>query len=357
MKLLVTGATGFLGKYVVAEALRRGHAVKAVVRSVSGADCGWADHPNLTRAKVDLRSRRGLTEAVAGVDCVIHLAAAKSGDLYAQYAGTVVATENLLAAMAEASVSHIVLCSSLSVYDYLKIQPHTVLTEESPLETDAFDRDEYAHTKLVQERLVRDTATRSGWKYSVLRPGVIYGKENFFTARLGIQAGKIWIRTGASACVPLTYVENCAEAIVSAAEMDSANGQTLNVIDDNPPSQRVYARMLARRMNPSPKIIGIPWAVMKFLAGSAVAVNRLFCKGQAKIPGLFIPARLHARCRPLRFNNEKIKRVLKWKPRYSLEQSLDRSMKLSIEEMTRVTPGAISSQPTSAVARPAEAAA
>ena len=66
-------------------------------------------------------ARRGLAEALAGHDVVLHLAAAKSGDLYAQYAGTVVATENLLTAMTDAEVKRIVLISSLSVYDYLQI--------------------------------------------------------------------------------------------------------------------------------------------------------------------------------------------------------------------------------------------
>src|SRR5436305_8304475 len=103
MKLLVTGAGGFLGRYVVAEALRRGHAVRAMVRG-SSEGLAELDHPALELVKADLRSRRGLTDAVKGVDAVLHLAAAKSGDLYAQYAGTVVATENLLAAMTEANV-------------------------------------------------------------------------------------------------------------------------------------------------------------------------------------------------------------------------------------------------------------
>lgn len=336
MKFLVTGANGFLGKYVVAEALRRGHAVKAVVRAGEVPGVGWAGHPNLEIVRVDLRSRRGLVEALAGVDGVLHLAAAKAGDMYAQYAGTVVATENLLAAMDEAGVRRIVLISSLSVYDYLKIRSFSLLTEDSPLEVDAFARDEYAHTKLVQENLVRDHATKNHWTFTILRPGVIYGKDNCFTARLGMQAAKVWIRTGAWARLPLTYVENCAEAIVLAAEKESANGQILNVIDDNPPTQRRYAKMLQQRMSPRPVIVPVAWSVMRFLAGAAVVTNRLLFQNRAKIPGLFIPARLHARCKPLKFTNEKIKRVLAWQPRYPTDESLNRSFGLSIAEMTKV---------------------
>ena len=58
--------------------------------------------------RADLRSRNGLIDAVRGVDCVLHLAASKSGDIYAQLGGTVVATENLLWAMEQAGVKSIV---------------------------------------------------------------------------------------------------------------------------------------------------------------------------------------------------------------------------------------------------------
>src|SRR3954469_7342012 len=103
MKLLITGANGFLGKYVVAEALRRGHSVRAMVRSPKDAEKnGWLHHPKIELALADLRKRKGLADAIRGVDAVLHLAAAKAGDMYAQYGGTVVATEHLLSAMEEA---------------------------------------------------------------------------------------------------------------------------------------------------------------------------------------------------------------------------------------------------------------
>jgi len=329
MNLLVTGANGFLGRHVVAEALRRGHSVRAVVRSAGDVPRnGWRPGANFSFVQADLRRRKGLSDAVAGVDAVLHLAAAKAGDMYAQYGGTVVATENLLAAMSEARVRRIVAISSLSVYDYLKMRSFSVLTESSPLETDAFDRDEYAHTKLVQERLVRDHATQEGWNFVILRPGVIYGKDNLWTARLGIRGGKVWLRTGAWAKLPLAYVENCAEAIVTAAERAgevSVKGNVFNLIDDKPPTQRQYARQLQRRMSPRPIIVPVAWTVMRSLARMAVLTNKLLLGGRAKVPGIFIPARLHARCKPLRFDNARIKQSLGWSPRYSLEEALDRS--------------------------------
>src|SRR3712207_3526171 len=155
MKLLVTGANGFLGRHVVAEALRRGHAVRAMVRSVKdAARNGWVGRPNIEWVQADLRSRRGLVNAVSGCDAVLHLAAAKSGDIYAQYAGTVVATENLLAAMTEAGVGRIVGISSMAVYHYPHVEAGPVVDDAAPPDHYCVDRDAYGHTKLSPENLV-----------------------------------------------------------------------------------------------------------------------------------------------------------------------------------------------------------
>jgi 2-alkyl-3-oxoalkanoate reductase len=326
MKLLVTGANGFLGRYVVAEALQRGHTVRAVMRS----DKNLRPGQNIEPVRVDLRSRCGLVEALAGIDCVLHLAAAKSGDLYAQYAGTVVATENLLWAMREAGVSHIVSISSFSVYDYMRLASFSVVDESSPVEIDGFERDAYAHTKLVQESLVRETCLQNNWRFTILRPGVIFGRDNLWTARLGAQAGKkLWLRMGAVAQLPLTYVENCAEAILLAAEKPEAEGETLNVVDDDLPTQRVYAGQLRKTLSPRPFILPMPWTMMRSLARMASITNRLLFRNRAKVPGVFIPCRLHARCKPLHYTNARIKKVLGWRPKYTWQEGIQRSLNSS----------------------------
>jgi 2-alkyl-3-oxoalkanoate reductase len=328
MLLLVTGANGFLGRYVVAEALRRGHRVQALVRSRAQAQRHeWASDANVELTEADLRSTQGLANALSGADCILHLAAAKSGDMYAQYAGTVVATENLLEAMIKAGTRRIVAVSSLSVYDYLQIANFDTVDEDSPVEANAFERDEYAHTKLVQERLIREHATKHDWDWTVLRPGVIWGKGNLWTARLGVKVGRrVWVRTGGAARLPLTYVENCAEAVVLAAETSVAHGQVFNVIDDEQPTQRQFVKLLKRESAPDAVIVPVPLTVMRAVATSADLTNRLLFKRRAKIPGLFIPARLEARCRPLSFANQKVKSFLAWSPRYPLAEAMRRSV-------------------------------
>ena len=326
MKLLVTGATGFLGRYVVTEAIRRGHEVRAVARpSAEVGQLDWYARDRVELVRADLRSLRGLADVVRGVDWVLHLAAAKQGDLYAQYAGTVVATENLLAAMTETGVHRIVAISSFSVYNYARMHPFALLDEQSPVESDAFDRDEYAQTKLVQERVIREHAAPEGLDLVVLRPGVIWGRDNLLNAWIGIPAGKrLWLRTGAWATVPLVYVENCAEAIVLAAETKAAIGQTLNVVDDELPSQRRFAQLIFNQMHDRPLVIPISYGLLRLISGAVWQVNKRFLGGRAKIPGLFIPSRLQARAKPLRYSNRQLKQILGWKPRYTLAEGLKR---------------------------------
>lgn len=350
MKLLVTGAGGFLGRYVVASAVQRGHKVRAMVRPASRDIAeSWQGHPQVEIVCGDLRSPYGTAELLEGVDGVIHLAASKAGDLYEQFGGTVIATENLLDAMREAGIGRLVVTSSFSVYEYLKRWAWSTLDEASPLAADPFVRDEYCQTKLVQEQIILERAEAHDWRCVVLRPGVIYGRDNLWTARLGIQVNeRWWIRTGTFALLPLTYVENCAEATVLAAEYNGPQRKlVLNVVDNETPSQRAYLNELRDRMTPRPRIVPIPWTVMRLLARLAWLINRVCFKGTAKVPGLFVPSRLHARCKPLQYTNKKIVSLLGWKPRYSWQDGIHRSLEkvdaadLLVSEPVESTPKAL----------------
>jgi nucleoside-diphosphate-sugar epimerase len=330
MKLLITGAGGFLGQFVVASAVSRGHCVRVLIRPASrSVSTAWQDHPQVEIVRGDLRARGSLSEILDGVDTVIHLAATKSGDLYEQFAGTVLATENLLHSMRETGVNRLVVTSSFSVYEYLGRWAWSMLNEESPLARIPADRDEYCQTKLEQERIVREHFKVHGGQYVILRPGVIYGPENLWTARLGMQmSSRWWIRTGAFARLPTTYVENCAEAVTMAAEYDGKERElVLNVVDGDTPSQRRYLNAIRRRMSGKPRVIPIPWTVMRLMARLAWLTNQICFRGTAKIPGIFVPSRLHARCKPLRYSNKRIVQALGWSPQYSFDQAIERSLR------------------------------
>lgn len=328
MLLFITGSSGFLGRYVVAEALRQGHQVRAVVRpSTDVSRFCWHNHPNLHLVRLDLRSSQGLIEALQGVDKVIHLAAVKGGDFYDRFAGSVLTTENLIRSMVSAQILDLVAISTFSVYDYRQIPLGKLLTEDSPVEAAPIDRDEYAQTKLIQEKLIRDFQNQRGARVTYIRPGMIYGREDLWHALLGMQAGSnTWLCIAPQAKMPMTYVENCAQAIVGAAESETSHGKTLNVVDDNPPKRKSYIRELSKRAGASTKVLPISWAVMSGLANLAWFINQKFLEGKARLPGLLVPAKLQARFKPLQYNNQLVKEVLNWTPKYSLESAIERSL-------------------------------
>ncbi|MEL6980837.1 MAG: NAD(P)-dependent oxidoreductase [Actinomycetota bacterium] len=347
LNLYVTGATGFLGSAVVQAAKERGHDVVAVVRPASQSD----QVDDVAEARVDLRSPAGLTESLAGIDSVIHLAAAKSGDFASQFAGTVVATENLLGAMAAAGVKQLVGISTFSVYDYRTMDSGSVLDEHSPIDTSPAGRDEYARTKLVQEQLYRDFAAEDGAddrRCVILRPGMIYGPNNLWHALLGAEFGPRFLRIGSRATLPMTYVENCAEAIVLAAERladpePTVDGEVINIVDDDLPTQARYADEVASRTEVPPSVT-IPWPLIRTGAEALAVVNRNLLSGRAKFPGIAVPDRLYARFKPLKYTNDKAKTLLDWSPRYGLVEAIERSIEAQPDDV--VTPAAGSSSST-----------
>jgi nucleoside-diphosphate-sugar epimerase len=327
MKLLVTGASGFLGSCVVSVALERGHQVKAVVRPQTNlAQLAWSNHPAIEIITLDLaKDYEGIVTALDQVEAVIHLAAAKTGDYTTQYQGTVVTTENLLQAMNQKNVNRLIAISTFSVYDYLKIPTGVTIDENSPLEENPQTRDIYAQTKLSQESKYREFAQKSGGKVTIIRPGMIYGKDYLWNACLGNRVSdQFWLRIGNNSIMPLIYVENCATAIILAAETDTAIGETINLVDDDLPTQKVYVQKLQKVLSNNPKSLVIPLPIVLAIANFSWFINQKLLQGKAKIPGILIPSRLNARFKSLKYSNQKAKQVLNWQPRYSLEEALQK---------------------------------
>ncbi len=344
MKMFITGATGFVGQTVTASAMDAGLDVRAIVRPASQA-AGlrqWFDKPNFEIAKVDLRDRQALVTALEEVDVVVHLAATKAGDFYSQFAGTVVATENLLLAMAQANVKNLVGVSTFSVYEYLQTKPNTVIDESAELVVDVDGRDEYTETKLIQEDLYRTFGEVEGNQVVILRPGMIFGAGELWHALLGSPLGPRFLRIGSSSTLPMTYVDNCADAIVAAAEKlaetnSSLSGETINIVDDDLPTQQAYAEMVEAVID-VPKTVKVPWAVVRTFAGGMKLANKKLVGGRAKFPGIVIPDRLHARFKPLRYTNAKAKRMLGWEPKVSIADAIQRSAQIERQLAAATTP-------------------
>lgn len=342
MRLLVTGAAGFLGQRLVTQALACGHQVLAVVRP--GRDVRalpWAGHVQVTLVEVDLAalvSTDRLAGAFLGVDAVIHAAGSLSGDDAVQRRDTVEPSRRLLDAMHRAGCRRLVLISSLSVYGYAALPAGAQLDETTPTEPDPDQRDAYCRAKLAQEALALAAAQRHGLVVTALRPGMIYGPGRWWGARLGTARGPLAILLGGAAALPLCHVDHCAVAAVLAAERQIHAGdvyvepdeaghcgafEAINVIDDAQPSQHAYLAMLRRHVAGMPSlVVRLPWGLLRRLAGLASLWALVAAPLRSRLPGLLRPASLHARCKPLRFSNCRLHDRLGWRATVAWEEAI-----------------------------------
>lgn len=326
MNVLVTGASGFLGTAVVRALLGRGHQVVALVRPASNPTGEPWDDPRVRLVRGDLRERGTWTGQLGDVDAVVHLAAALSGDLGTQFQGTVLATEHLLGALDLAALTRFVHISSFSVYDFAGLPDGAVLDETSALEPDTARRDAYTTTKVVQERLVRSALDAAGTELVVVRPGAIYGPGKHWDHGIALTLGPLGLLFAPRAPFRLTYVDNCAEAVAAAVDAPAAAGTTLNVVDDDLPTHAQYLRSCRRAGAATPRVVPVPWVVVRLFGATVALADRLLFGGRAKLPEFAASVRQQARWKPLRYSNARAKQTLGWVPSVPFEQAVARTV-------------------------------
>ena len=318
MKVLVSGASGFLGHYVVSRLLTSNHSVRAIIRPTS-PDPSWRDEVEIFRA--DLRVHENLASAFESIDAVIHLAAATSGSEDSQFASTVVATERFLEAMARSSVKRLIHVSSLVVYDWS--QAKGTLDEKTPLRTDIYDMGAYTIAKVWQERVVAKNATSNSWALTIMRPGFIWGANHAEIAGMGRHFGQIYLMFGPLVRLPLCHVVNCADCLVRAVESAATVGESFNVIDQDSVRVWRYVHEYARRSGQRGFPLPLPYSVGFGIARLASLSSRMLFGRKGKLPSLLTPRRFEAQFKPVRFSNQKLRDVLNWTPPLDFSECLN----------------------------------
>ncbi len=181
IKVLVTGAAGFLGKFLVPELLANNVTITALVRRSS--NISHLNHPNINLIFGDITDNDLLNKIVPGIDAIIHAAATFSGSKENFYSVNVQATENLLQLASQFNVRKFIYISSISVYRHSAYKTNQVITEDYPYERNEFHT-QYSLSKMQAEQIVKRYNDNSNVKCTIIRPGSLYGPYGpFFPAR------------------------------------------------------------------------------------------------------------------------------------------------------------------------------
>jgi nucleoside-diphosphate-sugar epimerase len=327
MKVLVTGATGFLGGSVVERLLAHGERdVRVIARPGSRRDRIEASAVQHPEARVEfvaanLVSRADAMRVAADVDVVYHLAASMKGAPADMFLNTVVGTKYLLEALATRCQARLVLVSSFSVYGVATLARGALVDEHTPLEPHPERRDVYAQAKLRQESLCRENVGTSIRELVVLRPGVIYGEGGGkLSSRVGLDLFGIFLELGGKNLLPLSYVENCAEAVVVAGRSPEAAGQTYNVLDDELLTCAAYLAAYKKQVR-ALRTLSLPYPALSALAKLLEKYHR-WSKGQ--LPAVFTPYKVAATWGGNTFDNRKLKGI-GWKQLVSTEEGMRRT--------------------------------
>jgi dTDP-glucose 4,6-dehydratase len=258
MKILVTGADGFIGSHVVETLVKSGHEVRAFVLYNSFNSWGWLDESEQSiRDSIDvfagdIRDPHGVDKAVEKQDVVLNLAALiaipysyHSPDTYIDT--NIKGTLNILQAARRHNVERIVQTSTSEVYgtaQYIPIDEVHPLHPQSP----------YAATKVGADQLALSFHASFDVPVGILRPFNTYGPRQ--SARAVIPtiisqlANKSKVKLGSlSPTRDFSFVQDTANGFLAAAQSDAIIGQTINLGSGFEISIKETAETIAKLMN------------------------------------------------------------------------------------------------------------
>lgn len=304
MKILVTGADGFIGSHLTEELVKKGYQVRAFVYYNSFNTWGWLDTlakdimENVEIFQGDIRDPNGVWEAMNGVDAVFHLAALiaipfsyHSPDAYVDT--NIKGTLNVLQAARKLETERILVTSTSEVYGTAQYVP---IDEKHPFQ----GQSPYSATKIGADRLAESFYRSFQLPVSIVRPFNTYGPRQSARAVIPtiitqLLAGAVEIKLGSlTPTRDFNYVKDTVKGFISIYESDKTIGEEINIATQKEIPIGQLAQELIRQINPKAEVI----CDEERLRPEKSEVNRLLgC-------------------------NEKIMRLTDWHPQYSLEEGL-----------------------------------
>ncbi|HHT9753555.1 TPA: NAD-dependent epimerase/dehydratase family protein, partial [Legionella pneumophila] len=247
-KILITGATGFIGRSLVPALLSEGHDVRCAVLQLDST---------LQAEQIvinNLEVHTDWTDALRNVEIVIHLAArvhimkeyaTSSLDEYCKINS--IATKNFVEQAAQNNVKRFIFLSTIKVHGEFS-QNNLPFSEDCRTQPE----DPYAKSKLYAEQFIQEICQNARMEFVILRPPLVYGpyvKANFL--RILQLVDKKWPLPFGSIYNKRTfiYIDNLVSAISAVVSEPSAANQVYLVADDCSWSLTQLVQTLSRKMN------------------------------------------------------------------------------------------------------------
>ena len=271
--------------------------------------------------KGDLLSSDDCQRAADGVSVIYHLAAGFDKSFAGAFMTSAVGTRNLIDAFLKVGKpQRLVNVSSFAVYSTLSLKRGAILDESCPLEDSPQERyDAYGFGKLKQEEVVREYGSQCGLPYVILRPGYVFGPgKRELSGRVGIDTFGLFVHLGGSNPLPLTFVDNCAEAIVLAGLKPGVDGEIFNIVDDKVITSRQFLAAYKKSVKPFHSV-PVPY----FIAHGMCRLWEKYSKwSKGQLPPAFNRRRCAAEWKGNRFSNQKLHDRLGWEPRVPMEKAI-----------------------------------
>ena len=304
MKILVTGADGFIGSHLTEELVKRGFYVKAFSFYNSFNTWGWLDTlpedvmNNVEVFTGDIRDPYGVKAAMKGCDAVFHLAALiaipfsyHSPDAYVDT--NIKGTLNILQAARELEIERVLVTSTSEVYGTAQYVP---IDEQHPLQ----GQSPYSATKIGADRLSESFYRSFGLPVTIVRPFNTYGPRQSARAVIPtiitqLLSGITKIKLGSlSPTRDFNFVKDTVNGFIEIYKSDKTIGEEINIATQKEISIEMLANELIRQINPNAEIL----CDEARLRPEKSEVNRLLG------------------------SNEKILRLTNWKPQYTFSDGI-----------------------------------
>ena len=273
MKILITGANGFIGTHLCSELSNRNIGFRATARNAN--ENSYTDF-----VSCDLETTESLNQLMGGCDIVIHLAGRAhmtSDNSREKYrVANELVTQRLANAAAQNGITRFVYLSSIKVNGESSNPGSPIRQSDTP-----HPLDNYGRSKLAAELALQAICHDNSMEYVIIRPTLVYGqgvKANFSALISAVKRGLPLPIATVQNERSMIGINNLIDLIITSSTNPKAANQTFLASDGTDTSTPALVRLIAKSLNRQTRIFPFPISILRLLAavfGKSSAIDKL----------------------------------------------------------------------------------